>query len=108
MFFELSTADIQLKFKVVLLEKMSTLKGFALWLHICLNSALLSSPGITSSANFSCTLSRLSCNSKTHQISGSKSGKLQKTAGNEKSKDIPERQEPALPSALGLKLTVSF
>lgn len=39
MFFELSTADIQLKFKVVLLEKMSTLKGFTLWLHICLDSA---------------------------------------------------------------------
>lgn len=82
------------------------IKRFLLCDCLCLDSALLLFPGINSSDNF-CTLSRLSLHSKPHQISGSKSGKLQTAEGNEESEDIPERQKPAFPSGLGLKLNAS-
>lgn len=41
-FFELSTSDIQLKFKVLLLDGISMSEGlffFGLWLHIYLDGA---------------------------------------------------------------------
>lgn len=49
MFFELSTSDIQLKFKVLLLDGISTSKGLfpPLWLHVYLDGALRFLPQLT-------------------------------------------------------------